>query len=241
LRKTTRWGLLGVAVVATGCAVRLGGPRPVDYMAMVFSDASPSVADVADQVRRAGADVVLISAGQDADWFGRLAAETGLHLSGPGMTGPRALAFLTRVEALGDTSLVIDVPTGGRIHMHDALYRVDRQRTLDLMYVRLDDVEVIPDAARVLLEYLASDVGPTASVLLAVEAPSAAMADSLAVRMRAYFPSAWDCAAPEARPATAATVPMRLLYGPSVRLSCVSAEVAAAPSEPTTARVRVGG
>ena len=132
-----------VAVTATACALRLGGTGPVDYNAAVIRAApGADAAAIAAQVRSAGANLVLLSAEQDSAWFARTAEAAGLTLSGPGTTSGRSLGFMTNLEILGDTSLVLDVDGGGQVHMHDALYEVDDDRNIDLMFVRLDGPDI---------------------------------------------------------------------------------------------------
>jgi hypothetical protein len=229
-------GVVLVALLAAGCAT-FGGPPSVPVTGLVFGADSPSADAVANRIRAENADVVLISAGHDAAWFEQLAGATRMHLSGPGDTGERRLGFLTRMEALGDTSIVLPVE-GGRLYMHDALYRVGGRRTLDLMYVRIEAGVAPEDAATTLLRYLASDVDATAAVLLAIEAPSPATVDVVAQRMRAYLSTAQECADGSG---AAFSPNVRVLYGPTVRLGCAAAEVPAAAAEPTVMRLRVGG
>jgi hypothetical protein len=230
-------GVLALALAVGGCAT-LGGPSAVPITGLVYSVDEPSVEDIAARVRAERADVVLISATHDGAWFTELATQTGLKLSGPGDIGTHRLAFLTRAEALGDTTITLAVPGGGRLFMHDALYRLSGGRTLDLMYVRMEPNVPTQDAARTLLQYIASDVGATAAVMLAVEAATPGEADALAQRMRAYFPTARECADNGAGyPGSA----VRVLYGPAVRMGCASAALPEAAAEPTIMRLRVGG
>jgi hypothetical protein len=103
--------------------------------------------------------------------------------------------------------------------MHDALYQVDDDRFIDLMMVRLDAPD-LRAAVRTLLAYIATDVGARSAIALAVEAPSAAAADSAAVLMRATLGNAAECGS---IPAADQPASLRLLYGPSARLRCLSA------------------
>jgi hypothetical protein len=220
--------LPAAAIVFGACAVRLGGPSPQGYDAIAIRTADgASAADVASSLRAANADLVLISAEQDSAWFAAVAQASGLELSGPGMTSGRGFAFLSRLEILGDTSLVLEVPGGGSVHMHDALYRVDRNRYVDLMLVRFDAPD-LRAAVRTLFGYIATDVGADAAVLLAIDAAQPAIADSAAVLMRAHYTSAHECRTAAIEPGAVGSI--RLLYGPTARISCTTAR--ALPGQP---------
>ena len=228
---------LSAAVVLGACAVRLGGPAPEEYAAVALA-AGPgeTAAQTAARLRSADAELVLLAADRDSAWFQSVATEAGLALSGPGRTGGRALGFLANLEILGDTSIVLNVPEGGRIHMHDALYKVDRRRNIDLMMVRLEDTSDLRAAVRTLFAYIATDVGASAALLLGIEATTPRAADSAAVLMRATLDSAVECADGEAGTATVSP-PVQLLYGPSARLGCRSARVL--PGSPPAIQARV--
>jgi hypothetical protein len=231
--------LLITAAGVAGCAVRLGGGSPQQYEALALhAPANAAAADIAAQVRAATADLVLLSGVQDSAWFATVAAEADMTLSGPGRTGPRGMAFLSRLEVVGDTSLILEVPGGGRVHMHDALLRINGNRFIDLMMVHFDAPD-LRQAVQTLLLYAASDVMPNVPVLLAVEGPTTAIADSAAALMRVYYAPAVDC--PEvAASETLRTLPVRLLYGPSARISCRGAQPAAGAAPGVRARVVVG-
>lgn len=210
-----------LALAAGACGTRTGGSTGNAHQVAAFRAASGSSAqDVAGRITRARADVVLLSAERDSAWFAAVAEGAGLQLSGPGLTGGVGMAFLTNLEVLGDTSIVLSVPEGGSVHMHDALYRVDRSRTLDLMLVRFDAPD-LRAAVRRLFAYIATDVGASAAVLLAIDAPTVQLADSAAVLMRAHYGNDVECAGDGM--AGGERGPVRLLYGPSARLSCRSA------------------
>lgn len=228
--------LISAAVLLGACAVRLGGPAPEEYAAVALA-AGPAEtpAQTAARLRSADAELVLLAADRDSAWFQAVATAAGLTLSGPGRTGARALGFLANLEILGDTSIVLNVTEGGRIHMHDALYRVDKNRNIDLMMVRLEDTADLRAAVRTLFGYIATDVGANAALLLAIDAATPQTADSAAVLMRATLDSAVECADGDA--AAAPTPPVQLLYGPSARLGCRSARVL--PGSPPAIQARV--
>jgi hypothetical protein len=236
MQRRTRHAIPITAAVLAACAVRLGGPAPEEYAAVALA-AGPAEtpAETAARLRSANAELVLLAADRDSAWFEAVAAETKLTLSGPGRTGARALGFLASLEILGDTSIVLNVPGGGRIHMHDALYRVDRNRNIDLMLVRLEDTADLRAAVRTLFGYIATDVGASAALLLAIDATAPAVADSAAVLMRATLENAVECAEGDA--ASAVAPPVQLLYGPSARLGCRSARVL--PGSPPAIQARV--
>ena len=112
--------LLAVAATLTGCAVRLGGPSPEEYdVVTLFEPMDADAEAVAERVRGAGAEIVLLAAErQDSAWFAYVSYRAGLVLSGPGVTTGRGYAFMTSpsLEILGDTSLVL--PDGS---WHDVL------------------------------------------------------------------------------------------------------------------------
>lgn len=228
--------LTGVLFVA-GCAVRLGGGGPIQYTTIALRAEGATAAETAAQVRAAGADIVLLSGAQDSAWFAEVAEQTGLALTGPGLTGDRALGFLSRLELLGDTSMVLPVPEGGQLHMHDALYRIDRDRVLDLMYIRMEDPIDIGAATRTLLEYIATDVGSTAALMLAVESPRPAAADSMAIRLRALYPTVWECTEPGRQGAAPPGLDVRLFFGPRVRVRCREARQLTGLGAPVAAQL----
>jgi hypothetical protein len=235
------WAVAAVlSLVVAACAVRVGAGAS-EYVAVALRAEEASAAEAAAQVRASGADLVLLSATADSAWFSAVAAETGFRLSGPGRTGERGLAFLTppAIEILGDTSLVLPVAAGGSIHMHDALYRLDRHRLLDLMYVRYEDADV-REATRTLLEYIATDVGPDASLLLAVEAPAPAVSDSVALLLRALYPTVWDCTEPGRAGDAAPALGVRLFFGPTARVRCREARQIGGLGAPVVAYLIIG-
>lgn len=235
MRKSA-WAVIAVAAsVVAGCAVRLGGTGPFAYVSMAHQAQQASAAETAQQIREAGAELVLLAAEQDSAWFASVASDAGLVLSGPGRTGQRALAFLTapQLEILGDTSLVLTVPSGGRVHMHDALYRIQRESMIDLMYVRFEEIVSLSDATRTLLDYVATDVGANVALLLAIEAPSAAATDTVAGLLRALYPTTYECLDNDA---TAGALPdVRLFYGPRVRVRCQNARRIQGTGQPVAA------
>jgi hypothetical protein len=234
-----------LALLVSACAIRLGGPRPLSYTTLALAaPAGLSAADAAQRVRQAGARLALVSAHADSAWVAELAAAAGLRHTRPGSLDGVTLAFLGP-EAVGDTTLVLDVEGGGAIAVHDALYRLPNQRFLDLMVVRIAAGTPPRDAARVLLGYIATDVMQQAAVILAVDVAEPAMADSLAAMLRPAFFDARRCAMgePEAPglpdPATLPAPALHLFYGPEVRIRCEEAELLPGPPASLVARLVV--
>lgn len=211
---------------AAGCAVRLGGPKPETYRTLALAvDGGESAADVAARIRRAGADVVLVSSPADHAWFEELARETSLVLSGPGDAGPVRLAFLGGT-AIGDTTIALPIDGGGQVVVHDALYRVDKHRYLDLMALRIGPDTDLRGAVRALLAYVATDVMHTAAVALAVEVPDAAAGDSVSMLLRPAFTDTRGCLESGGDGSADPPAPrMRLFYGPGLRIRCEGARL----------------
>jgi hypothetical protein len=187
-------------------------------------------------IKEAGAQIVLLTADRDSAWFEDVATATGLALSGPGKTEPSAKGFLTNLEILGDTSIVLGVADGTRMHMHDALYQIEKGRDVDLMFVRINPDSDLRSAARTLLGYVASDVGATAAIMLAIDAPTTQAADSVAILLRAAWSTARECAGADAP----APDRVRLYYGPSARVRCVGARPVNYEGMPIIADLVVG-
>lgn len=220
------------------CAVRLGGPSPEQFdVAALFEPLNADAVAVAERIRSAGAEIVLLAAErQDSAWFTAVAGNAQLGLSGPGTTTGRGYAFLTNLEILGDTSLVLPVAGGGSVHMHDALYRIDDHRNIDLMLVRLEGPDLRASMNR-LIDYFATDVPGDAALLLALDGPSPQAADSAAWMIRATMANASECG-DQAQDVAPAVI---LLYGPSARVRCRSARAVPGTAPGIVARLEVGG
>jgi hypothetical protein len=235
------FALLVVLVAASACAVRLGGSKPEEYQALALPvDASQSSADAASIIEQTGAKLVLMSAKRDSAWFADVATRSGLELSGPGDVGSTSLAFLTGLKILGDTTIALNVGSNGRLYLHDALYEIDKERNIDLMLISLDASLDLREVVRALLGYIATDVGATAAIVMAVDAPSEQAGDSIAVLMRAAFENAWECADATATNGSPPPMKLRLFFGPSVRMRCLSARTVQGAGTPITARLLVG-
>jgi len=228
------WMMAGAAVMS-GCAGSMGGPGPVVY-SMVAVDAGQAAAEAtAAQIGPAQADFALVVAPGDSAWFTRLAAATGLAVSGPAMADRMGLAFLSNLEVLGDTSIVIGTGDAA-FTMQDALYQAsDQRRYLDLMLVNLPAGVNVDGAIRALLEYMATDVMADASVVLGVRAATVADANRVETMLRAAFMNAVECGGMDGAQRT-----YRIFFGPSARTRCTTAQPLPGPADAITARVSVG-
>jgi hypothetical protein len=229
-----------LTATVAGCALRLGGPKPEQFRTLALEPAATATpADVARLVAEAGANIVLLTAQRDSAWFAGVAAETGLALSGPGTTEPDAKAFFTNLKVLGDTSIVLGVADGSRMHMHDALYEIDENRHLDLMLIGVSARSDLREAVRTLLAYIATDVGSNAAIMMAIDSPTPQAADSIATLLRAAYTSADECSRQSDGEGTNAGT-VRLFYGPSARVQCRAARVLPGADSSTLAELVVG-
>lgn len=211
-------------LVAGGCSVRLGGPGPVEYRTVALSTGAGTLPDqVAAYIRQADANLVLLAAQADSAWFAEVARRSKLTLSGPGDAGGTSLAFLASAP-IGDTTIALPLETGGSVVVHDALYRVDKRRYLDLLALRIDKAADVRPAVQALLRYVATDVMTDAAVVLAIAVPDQATGDALAALLDPIFRDARNCL-PEMNRGEAGgpRSGMRLFYGPEARLRCEGA------------------
>lgn len=226
------------------CSVRLGGPGPVEYRTVALSTgAGAQPGQVAAYIRQAGANVVLLAAQADSSWFAEVARQSQLTLSGPGDAGGVNLAFLAS-SPVGDTTVTLALGSGGKLVLHDALYKVDKHRYLDLMALRVGSAADAKAAVQALLRYVATDVMSDAAVVLAIDVPDAATGDALADLLRPAFLDARSCIPVAERggevggEAGAGAGPgMRLFYGPEARLRCESARTLGAEGAPVVAQL----
>lgn len=231
---------LGImAVLLAGCAVRLGGPKPVEYRAVGLSAASGvEPAQVAALIREARANVVLLAAEADAGWFDEVARQSNLSLSGPGVDGSLSWAFLAG-EAVGDTTVALRMPSGGEVVVHDALYRVDRYRYLDLMALRIDSTDRAREAVGALLGYVATDVMPQAAVVLAIDVPDAETGDRVAALLSPVFRDVRGCLRRDEQSRAPVGPGVRLFFGPEARVRCEEARAVMDGDSPLMARLIV--
>ena len=211
-----------VVMVLAGCASGLvpgGGPDERDALAWQVP-AGTSAEQVGARVQQGGYEFAMIAARQDSAWLATAATRAGLQMTRPGRVGNSYYTFFGP-KAVGDTTHTIEVPGGGRIRLHDALYRIDKNRLFDVILARFDSVNSLNNGVRALLGYVGSDVSGTAGLLLGIEMANPQVGDSIAVLMRAYLTDARECASR----APATTPAIRVFYGPRARLTCRSAEV----------------
>jgi hypothetical protein len=216
----------GTLLLVTACSVSMGGPDPVEYdTAAVRFDAATSAAAAAAQLRELGVELALISTPNDAAWVRQVAQQAQLTPTEPGRIGDQTVAFLAfKVE--GDTTITLNVPSGGKVHLHDALYNIDKVRRLDLMTAVIESGTSAQAAVRTLLEYVATDVMSNAVVALAVHAPTPAVADSVAEHGRAFWADAWECTEQGRKGEKAPASTLRLFYFPAARIRCEQARTA---------------
>lgn len=247
-------GVAGAAIAGalmTACALRLGGTAPEELRVLIASvDRPPPAGATGDWMSALDAEVVLISAAADSVWFASAAGAAGLTLSGPAVPEPAAvasravrrpaLAFLAW-EPLGDTTIALVADDGARILVHDALYRTDGRKALDLMAASLPVGANPRDAARALLTYVATDVMHDAIVVLALRTAEPAAADSLDGLLRPVFAGVAQCE--DQLDIAAATGPgmLRLYYSPVVRVRCDAVRGFGAPVPALLARLVLGG
>lgn len=225
-RTTATLTAVAAGLAATACAIRLGGPKPLEYRTLaIAAEADESADAVAQRIRSADADYVLIAAPADSAWFAEVASRARLTLSGPGNAGTVSLAFLG-TEPLGDTTIALPVDGGRPIIVHDALYKLDDYRYLDLMAVRIEPgIEVRP-AVRALTSYVATDVMSNAAVALAIDAPDPEVGDSIAALLEPLFSDARACLPrPSNGERTRARVRVHLFHGPEARIGCEGARI----------------
>lgn len=202
---------LGVAA----CAAGMGGPRDVSLSTValrVDTGATPAAAAAAlDDV---DARIALVAAEADSAWFASVASAADLHLSGP-TAGGLSLALMA-MEPVGDTVIELTYE-GGTITMVDALYELDKNHLLDLMAFEVGAEDAVQPLVTRLLRYIATDVPPSAGVVLAIAVPDAATGDQIA---RLLSPGLFDALRCGGEGAAAGGESIRLFYGPEARVRC---------------------
>jgi hypothetical protein len=213
------------AMMAAACSgMMMGTPKPVNRDVLITqADAAASAEQAAQTLAQRGAEFAILAAPRDSAWFAEVARRANLTSTRPGKVNGTTYAFMGP-KAVGDTTLTLTVPGGGVIRMHDALFEIDKNHHLDLMAVQLDSIVNVQRAVNRLLEYIAGDVGATASVLFAVEAPTAAIGDSIAALMRPLYTEVYECTAEGRSGAARAPATLRVYFGPIARMRCESAE-----------------
>lgn len=203
-----------LTIAAAGCAAGMGGPKDVALSTVALRvDPGTSAAAAAAALDEVDARIALVAAEADSAWFASVAGAAGLHLSGPA-GGGLSLALMA-MEPVGDT--VIDLAyEGGSIAMVDALYELDDEHYLDLMAFEIGAGDAVQPLVTRLLRYIATDVPPSAGVILAIAVPDAATGDQIA---RLLSPGLFDASRCEGKGAEGSGS-IRLFYGPEARVRC---------------------
>jgi hypothetical protein len=212
------------ALFAAACSVPLVGPKPVEQeMAAIRIVSGATAEQVAQMLTQRGVEFAILSGERDSAWYADVATRADLKSTRPGSAGTTTFAFLGP-EAIGDTTLALKVTGGGELRVHDALYRIDKNRRLDLMAVKIEPGANLKESIRALLAYVASDVLAHAAVLLAIEPPTPELGDSVSLLTRAAFADAWECTPQGRDRPNHSDMELRLFYGPAVRMTCARAE-----------------
>jgi hypothetical protein len=216
--------LVAGALLLAACSVRMGGPKPEEIDAVAIRvPANANAEQIAQLMTQRGVEYAILSGERDSAWYADVAAKAGLKSTRTGRAGNTTFAFLG-TQALGDTTLTLKIAGGGELRVHDALYRIDKVRRLDLMAVRIEPNTNLRESVRTLLGYVATDVLPNAAVLLAIQTATPEQGDSVSVLTRAAFADAWECTPQGRTNPVNKDLPIRLFYGPAARLTCRSAE-----------------
>ena len=210
------------ALLVGGCSAGFGGPSPIDMpIAALAVDQGTAPAAVAATLDAANVRAAFIAVPSDDAWFADLAAASGLTLSGPAPMDGMRMGFLGP-EPVGDTTLTLEYE-GGTFTIQDALYEIEDERLLDLLAFRIEDGTDTRAIIRSLLEYVATDVGNAAALVMAASVPSAAVGDSVARMLGPAYDDALRCESGAA--ASSEREEIRLFFGPAARMYCVDAEV----------------
>lgn len=209
------------------CAANMGGPKDVGLSTVALRvEPGTTAAAAAAALREVRARVALVAAPTDSAWFAAVADAAGLHLSGPAGAGDLSVALMA-MEPVGDTVLDLSYE-GGTITMVDALYDLDDEHYLDLMAFRVGAGDPVQPLVTRLLRYIATDVPPSAGVVVAIAVPDVATGDSIARLLSPGYFDALRCSGGDAAPQV--TSGIRLFYGPEARIRCGDADLVAVPA-----------
>ena len=208
------------AGLLSGCALGLGGSDPLDRDVLALSVPAGGSADqLGTRIQQGGYEFALLSASQDSAWLAAAAARAGLQMTRAGSVGDHNFVFFGPA-ALGDTTHVITVRSGGSVRLHDALFELDNNHRLDMILARFDSITDVREGVRSLLAYIAKDVSGNVPLLLGVETPSQQFGDSVATLIRAAYLDTRECAEEVKTPSA-----IRLFYGPPLHVRCERATV----------------
>lgn len=220
-------GVFAVTVLA-GCA-SLGGPAPAKRTALVLRLTNETAEQVAAQIKQVAADYVVLSGARDTTFYKDVATRTLMKSTRTGQAGDVRFAFIAANAPVGDTTLSIKVQGGGELRMHDALYKIDKNRQLDIMEVRFEANSDVRQVVRSLIQYNTTDVSATAAQIIVLHPPTPAAGDSASVLLRPYLPDAWECTKEGKTQSRNATLPLRVFYGPATRERCDDAVLVSNP------------
>jgi hypothetical protein len=228
------WIVAGFAVLAAGCAAAgLGGRDPITRDALALRVPESMTADaLGARLQQGGYEFAMISTTRDSAFLAGAATKAGLQMTRPGRIAGSTYTFFGP-KPLGDTTHTVNAQGGGQVRLHDALYRIDKNRTLDLLLARFEGISDLRLGVRALLSYIGSDVNNSAGLLLGVEAPTPQFGDSVALLLRAVYRDTRECASTGA---SASAPSIRLFYGPEVRVRCERAEILGEPNAPVSAQ-----
>ena len=222
-------------IIVGGCALGLGGSDPLERDVLALRVPAGSTAEqLGSRIQQGGYEFTLLAAPQDSAWLAAAAAHAGLQMTRPGRVGDTNYAFFGPT-ALGDTTHVINVRSGGSVRLHDALFALDKKHHLDLILARFDSVADLREGVRSLLSYVAKDVSGNAALLLGIETPTQQFGDSVAVLIRAAYLDARECADDNGGSAAAPSA-IRLFYGPPLHVRCDDASILNEEGGPVSAR-----
>jgi hypothetical protein len=209
-----------VSLMAACATVRGRDPVQRDAVALRVTG-NPSAEQFGARLREGGYEYALVASDRDSAWLASAANAAGLQITRPGRVNGGNYVFFGP-KALGDTTHTVSVQGGGQVRLHDALFQVDKARTLDLILARFDSVTNVSRATQALISYIGSDVSNSAALVLAIEAPTPQAGDSIARSLRVLYSESRECAGGDNNPNGST---MRLFFGPTTRIRCERAQV----------------
>ena len=225
--------LAALTLVTAGCA-SLGGSKPLERDVLALRVSANTTADqLGTRLLQGGYEFAMLATQFDSAWLAAAATRAGLQMTRPGRIGDSNYVFFGP-KAVGDTTHTVNVRTGGRVRLHDALFQVDKEHAVDLILARFDSVTDIREGVRALLGYVASDVSGNAALVLGVETTTQQLGDTVSVLIRAAYTDTRECAGASA-PASQSAI--RLFYGPNARVQCQRAEILNEAGGPVSAKL----
>lgn len=222
MKRSTAAIVFGSLMVG-GCALGLGGSDPLERDVLTMEvPATISAEELGARLQQGGYEFALLAADHDSAWLAAAATRAGLQMTRPGRVGAVNYVFFGP-PALGDTTHVVNVRSGGSIKLHDALFELDKHHHVDLMLARFDSVADVREGVRALLGYVAKDVSGNAALLLAIETPTQQFGDSISTLIRALYLDTRECVDDGSAAGTASAI--RLFYGPPLHVRCANAAI----------------